>query len=368
MHMKYVIKRSLILTVILAVLVSALICPLSAASEEPGTPATLLALGDSITTGYGLDNYVYGGDPYLCNSYINRIAAAMGLEGGDTYINRAVNGDTSGDLASLLPGIEQDVKKAEMIIITIGGNDLLRLIPEIVTMIVGQKVSNYEDAAKLLKDVPAEEYADLAADPNFQGMIFGAMVKLNANLKTISDIIKEKAPDAKVIFLKQYNPLYAPPFDAFASFAQKFLDVVNDALEKNGQTYGFDVIDVPSVINEGSAELTNILEYDIHPNEQGHLEIAKLLAQHLNLDLDAAKETEPEETTSMPETTEAPAITTGAPETTEPLLETTASPQEPAATTEATVEIPNGCQATVSCAAMLIGAVSAACILKKKRA
>ena len=242
--MKYVIKRSLILTVILAVLVSALICPLSAASEEPRTPATLLALGDSITTGYGLDNYVYGGDPYLCNSYINRIAAAMGLEGGDTYINRAVNGDTSGDLASLLPGIEQDVKKAEMIIITIGGNDLLRLIPEIVTMIVGQKVSNYEDAAKLLKGVPAEEYADLAADPNFQGMIFGAMVKLNANLKTISDFIKEKAPDAKVIFLKQYNPLYAPPFNAFASFAQKFLDVVNDALEKNGQTYGFDVIDL----------------------------------------------------------------------------------------------------------------------------
>ena len=86
-------------------LIAAAVCP-AIAAESDTAPKTLLALGDSLTTGYGLPNYTYGGDPYLCDSYINRIAAAFGLEGGKTYINRAVNGDKTGDLARLLPSLK----------------------------------------------------------------------------------------------------------------------------------------------------------------------------------------------------------------------------------------------------------------------
>lgn len=368
--MKPTIKKSMILAVTLAttlaLLVSAAICPIAAAESEQASPKTLLALGDSLTTGYGLENYVYDGDPYLCNSYINRVAAAMGLKGGDTYVNRAVNGDTSGNLVGRLPGMENDVKKAEMIVITIGGNDVLSLLPRIMNMIVDKEITNYEEAAELLESVDPEVYVDLIADPEFQGMIVGAIVKLNANLKTISDFIKEKAPDARVIFLKQYNPLYAPGFSDFAVVAQKCLDLVNDAIEKNGQTYGFDVVDVPSVINEGSAELTNILQYDIHPNEQGHLEIAKLLASHLGLSLDPAETAE--ETTEAPteteEPTEAPTETAEPPATTEQPEETTRVPD---GTETSAPAVPSGCQASVWGASALLTAVSAAFVLKKNR-
>ena len=66
-----------------------------------GSVKSMLLLGDSITTGYGLAGYSPE-NPYTCPSYGNRLAADLGLEAGRTYVNRAVNGDRSGDLLSLL--------------------------------------------------------------------------------------------------------------------------------------------------------------------------------------------------------------------------------------------------------------------------
>lgn len=135
------------------------------AEETAPAPKTLLALGDSLTTGYGLPNYTYGGDPYLCDSYINRIAAAFGLEGGKSYINRAVNGDKTGDLARLLPSLEGDVKNAEMIVLTIGGNDLLGLMPEIAYMLSGQQVSDFAQAVAIFAKVTPEQYEACKTTP-----------------------------------------------------------------------------------------------------------------------------------------------------------------------------------------------------------
>ena len=83
--MKTAIQKSLLLTMAVVLLLSVLLCSVSAAQIEETKPQILLALGDSLTTGYGLDNYTPGGNPYLRNSYINQIAKAMGLEGGQTY-------------------------------------------------------------------------------------------------------------------------------------------------------------------------------------------------------------------------------------------------------------------------------------------
>ena len=68
-------RKTVIFAVTLAIFVSVAVCSLPVAAET-ASPKTLPALGDSLTTGYGPDNYVYGGEPYLCDSYINRIAAA----------------------------------------------------------------------------------------------------------------------------------------------------------------------------------------------------------------------------------------------------------------------------------------------------
>ncbi len=381
--MKNHIKKILILAIAMVVLAFAVTCPVSAESTNNSHPQTLLALGDSLTTGYGLDNYEYGGSPYLCDSYANMIAKAMGLEGGKTYINRAVNGDTSADLAKLIPSLENEVKAAEMIIITIGGNDLLGLIPTIASQIAGRTVTDFAEAAAVLMSVNADGYAALANDPGFKAMIAATLASLGTNLHTIASFIKENAPNARVLFLKQYNPMKnVPGFSAFGDFGGMVLDSINSIIETTGQVYGYEIMDVPSVIDSDAVGLTNILAYDIHPNAKGHTEIAKLLAKYLGLSLGLSDESEetkvseettkvPEETTNFPEeTTHMSEVTTGTPEA------VTNTPKETAQTPVETVTAPigtdipepmvqNGCASVISCATLLLASVCAAFIMKK---
>ncbi|MBO7295863.1 MAG: SGNH/GDSL hydrolase family protein, partial [Clostridia bacterium] len=344
------------------ILTSTVLCPVSAAGAS--MPKSMLALGDSLTTGYALPDYVDENDPYACKSYANLIAAAMGLQGGDTYINRAVNGDTSSNLASRLPGMKGDVQKAELIVISIGGNDMDRLIPLILYKVTGKQITEYSQMAAALQGVAPEAYASLENDAEVQGAIADAVAKLKDNLKTVSDMIKENAPDARVIFLQQYNPLHVQGFSDFAAFSQKSLDAANAAIAENAQSYGFEVLDVPSIINSRAAELTNIQKFDIHPNEQGHLEIAKLLAAHLGISLDPAENTTAETTAAPEETTEQATVTTDVPESEAP-TQTDAATES---ATQPTAPAQNsGCQSAVLGASLLSLLLCAAIVLKKSK-
>ena len=365
-------KRALLKVLTLLVtftLLSAAAIPVVAA-ETDTAPKNLLALGDSLTTGYGLKNYTYGGDPYLCDSYVNRIAAAFGLEGGKTYINRAVNGDKTGDLARLLPSLENEVRSADMIILTIGGNDLLGILPEIAYMLSGQEVTDIAQAFALFARATPEQYETLQNDPAFAARMKMVLEDVGTNLQTIASFFKEKAPDARVIFLKQYNPMHnVQGFEAFGSFGGGFLDAINRAVESVAAAFGYETVDIPSVIDDRAEELTNIRLFDIHPNAKGHGEIAKAVAQYLGLSLDQNEETEaptaPEtETSTEPETeapTEAPTdAPTEAP--TDPVPET---PTDKPADTGAPAD-KKGCGASVGLLSALMLLVCAAFALKRR--
>ena len=125
-------------------------------------------------------------------------------------------------------------------------------------------------------------------------------------------------------------------------------------MEKVCSSYGFDLVDMASAINADAMGLTNMLNYDVHPNAAGHVEIARAIANHLGISLDPAEntfdvETEPE--TTIEETTVSVELTL--PAETEP---------ETDAQTEAT-----GCASSVS-SAMIVAVACAYVILKKKRA
>ena len=367
-------KKSLLkaLTLLITLTLLAVSAALPPMAEETATaPKTLLALGDSLTTGYGLPNYTYGGDPYLCDSYINRIAAAFGLEGGKTYINRAVNGDKTGDLARLLPSLENEVKSAEMVILTIGGNDLLGLLPEIAYMLSGQEVSDFAQAVGVFAAATDEQYAALKNDPAFVARMKQVLEDVGTNLQTIAAFFKEKAPDARVIFLKQYNPMHnVQGFEAFGEFGGGFLDSINQAVEQVAAAFGYETVDIPAVIDDRAEELTNIRLFDIHPNAKGHLEIAKTVAQHLGLSLDSAPETEAPtapvtEVPTEPETEEPTDAPTEAP--TKPVTDVpTEAPTEKPADTAAPAD-KKGCGASVGLLSVLILTVCAAFVWKRSR-
>ncbi len=287
-------------------LLSVFAIPASAGMKKP---EFLLALGDSITSGYGLDAYDES-DPYACGSYANLLANALSLEGKESYINKGLNGATSEDVLAELPNIVNYLGYADMVVFTAGVNDLMNSIPIIASAISGKTVTGLSASIDVLTAAAPEKFASLASNESFQKRIGTVITKYEKNITDIAEIIKTNAPEARVIFLKQYNPLHnVPGFETFGKFADTLISSVNASMEKVCASYGFDIVDVPSVINADAMGLTNMLNYDVHPNAAGHVEIARLLAAHLGISLDPAENTFDEET--EPETTEA--------ETTEPL-------------------------------------------------
>lgn len=76
---------------------------------------TVLALGDSLTYGYGASP---------AESYPAQLQKLTGWE----IINGGISGDTSAQALSRLPALLQ--RKTKLVIISIGGNDFLRKLPE----------------------------------------------------------------------------------------------------------------------------------------------------------------------------------------------------------------------------------------------
>lgn len=87
-----------------------------------GKELPILAFGDSLLTGYGLDND---------HDYPKMLEGALRARGINARIaNAAVSGDTTADgLQRLAFALDGQQAKPELVIISLGGNDMLRGIP-----------------------------------------------------------------------------------------------------------------------------------------------------------------------------------------------------------------------------------------------
>lgn len=106
-------RRSLLVLLSAGVLVAA--CKKSVQYSKMPAGSKVLALGDSLTAGYGVNN----GEDYPA-----QLASLTGWE----VLNAGVSGDTSAQALARLP--EWLEKQPKLVIISIGGNDFLRKLPE----------------------------------------------------------------------------------------------------------------------------------------------------------------------------------------------------------------------------------------------
>lgn len=270
----------------------------------------LLVLGDSISTGYALAEYS-ASDPYKCASYANRLAAALGLEAKSTYINRAKDGATSADLLSLLPTIKTNVENSGIIVISIGGNDLLRLVTTIAQKVTGTQSGSVAEAFTSLLAAGSDAIIQAFGSVDVKKMIEDAITDYKKNVADAIALIRQTNPSARVIFLAQYDPLSAVIELLISSSATAPEKPVNPGdivipiegsavVETAGDAVGavFDnlnaalreacgdsaeVADVPSVIDSLAVARTNILQFDIHPNAAGHGAIFELLKDMLGV-------------------------------------------------------------------------------------
>lgn len=204
--------------------------------------ALYLALGDSITAGYGV------GNPF---SFPNIYANFLMRHNPDLrLLNLGVNGLTTSGLLNLLksnPRIRKCVSQASLITLTIGSNDLLRLIRN----------------------------PNQPVQPSLLPVILGNM---NKNLLQIGQEIRLLNPSAIVKVATIYNPLPAGPYAGYSSLVQGIIANANGMIITCARRYGFMVVDLDREM-KGKESLYIGGDY-AHPSSAGHQMIAKAFARH----------------------------------------------------------------------------------------
>lgn len=291
--------------------VSSLCIPTANAVESKGN---LVILGDSISSGYGLDEgeYNYG---EILGEYLDY----------DTE-NFAVPGLTTAGLIAKLS--EQEVKNAvsnaDMIVISIGGNDFISTARELFEEKYGQIV-DITDLNSIFAMFESDVLKALSTLSNLYTTKFPqACDTAIANIEQISSTIYSLNPDAEVVFQNIYDP-----FQIDEERYNKY--ILADATYKNGynglkravyyninatKTYegnypvSFNVRINDAVGNAHVADICNAFtadevrdddltlpygnvsyftdvfdtyDRDFHPNQKGHLEIASAILEELDV-------------------------------------------------------------------------------------
>ena len=223
---------------------------------KPSTSAkkktvTYVAIGDSLTKGVGDSTNQGGFVPLLAQSLTNE----TGLE--FKAINYGVAGNTSSQILSRMrekKEIRKDLKQAQLLTITVGGNDLRKAILE--------DTSNL-DLDRF--DKPSKTYVK--------------------NLKQIIELARKDNPDLPIYVVGIYNPLYLnfPDLTELQTLVDQWNQRTEDTLSAYQGVYFVPIndllykgIDGKSGVTEselGKETVTNDALYDedsFHPNNTGY--------------------------------------------------------------------------------------------------
>lgn len=227
-----------VISIILAMVMLLSVCIIGVSADNE--KLNYLLLGDSIAHGAGILN-----NQDAC--YGKMVANTNGYN----YINDSVNGHRTTDLIKRLnnPNVQKDVKNADIISISIGGNDFLK--------------SNFFEllfCSLINNDAPFKEIQE----------------KFYKNFSTIIEKIKAENPDALILV----QTIYSMRHDIIAranGIASKLLnEAIADYLEENPDSYV--IVDVASALYGRSECLALDM---IHPNGKGNIEIAKCVLESL---------------------------------------------------------------------------------------
>ena len=212
---------------------------------------TYVAIGDSLTKGVGDSTNQGGFVPLLAQSLTNE----TGLE--FKAINYGVSGNTSGQILSRMQEkkeIRKDLKRAQLLTITVGGNDLRKAILEDTSNL---DLDRFEKASKTYEK----------------------------NLKQIIELARKDNPDLPVYVVGIYNPLYLnfPDLTELQTLVDQWNQRTEEILSAYQGVYFVPIndllykgIDDKSGVTEselGKETVTNDALYDedsFHPNHTGY--------------------------------------------------------------------------------------------------
>lgn len=263
-------KKRILPAVVTAVLLASCVLPIMAASDKY---TNLLVLGDSISTGYGLP-----GDVSTRQNYSNLLAKKIAA---DSVKNYAVDGATSSDLLSLLTANAKLLQDKDLILMSIGGNDLIGATFEVLNRGLKLNITSLESLILDLMMVPTETLEAVFSSQETIARYASMLEQLSENLDSIFSAIKNQNDSAKIVILNQYNPFSGMGSGTNFRVIEKEMDAVilqlNATIVQASQKAGVEVCDVYKAFDGQGGTYTRIFSKDIHPNEAGHALICELL-------------------------------------------------------------------------------------------
>ena len=294
------VKRRL-LAILVCVCMLSTIFPLQVLAQDK---ASYVALGDSITTGYGLI-----GDAET-NKNINSFAAKVARTNNLDLTNLAEDGETSASLLDKLTNtgnldystVTEAIKTADVITITIGGNDLMDALYEYLATRNSSLGTADQIAEKLAKGEfnALELYLLIGSIQGFDPS--NALSTFESNLPKIINAIQDINADVPIVVTTQYDPYGHIDTSSLDGSIKSTIELVlavftsgvqalNDKIKV--QNAGYTVADVYSKFEErntSSVPLCNArfaalddYNLDFHPNADGHKVIADVVGDAMKI-------------------------------------------------------------------------------------
>lgn len=240
-------------------------------------------------------NYVACGDSITAQKPGYADIISKSIEAG-SMVNLAVDGTTSTEWVNKVKNntsVRNSLKKADVVTLTLGSNDIFFTIQEIVSKKLG--CQNHYDAVFKKIDQLTVEYANARGfNKIYLTLKMGSLIidinktlsdsrvieqyatKYYNNMKTLVGEIKSLNPGVQIYVANMYNPLTAKESLNIMGFtvvdckaiAESWERVYNSKLSNVGQ---ITVVDLHSVLNSSHV----IGNFDMHPNTNGQKVIAE---------------------------------------------------------------------------------------------
>jgi lysophospholipase L1-like esterase len=226
-----------------------------AETSTPGHPYRIVALGDSLTKGVG-DRTGKG--------YVGFLKDKLEANGQTVQVqNLGISGLESTELAGSLQsgGFEQSIQTADLITISIGGNDITHSIGGVGQILSSGNISEAE--------------------------IRAAQETYTKNLQAILQTVRGQNPNAPILVLGLYNPFEGVFEDQ--SLIQRLLSEWNANLIQTAQALpNVKVIPTYDIFQWNVAKFLSVDHF--HPNEAGYERMAERLFQALPGEMQAKKQ------------------------------------------------------------------------------
>ncbi|MCQ2426610.1 MAG: SGNH/GDSL hydrolase family protein [Lachnospiraceae bacterium] len=247
--------------------------------DESGYYRHMVVFGDSIAHGYGLDDKLHTRYSALLTDRFSSLPIPL------TETNYAVDGATSEDMLNLLNNGVSELKNADLVVISIGANNILRYSYEFLGMFQSGQT---ESALAIINS------------PEFLEKINSGIEKLGTDIPKLIGKIRESAPDADIVFQTIYNPYKGARivfglngFEMKVDFGGKingWVEGLNGKIREGAVKYGYAVAEVHDEFEKNPDRLVNVVlaengaltaELDPHPDKNGHRVIADVILDTL---------------------------------------------------------------------------------------